>query len=74
MVPVHSFIQIRGKHYLDASHAGTKKISSTDPLYEVIHLTVRRTNAGEMLNVNDVQDLPECVVANNVKGMVNRKG
>ena len=52
----------------------TKKISSTDPLYEVIHLTVRRTNAGEMLNVNDVQDLPECVVSEQCKGNGESKG
>eukprot|EP00944_MAST-04C_sp_MAST-4C-sp1_P000011 g11.t1 len=73
--PCTASFQIRGKHYLDASHAEyKKKISSTDPLYEVIHLTVRRTNAGEMLNVNDVQDLPECVVSEQCKGNGESKG
>ena len=45
----------------------TKKRSSTDPLYDVMHLTVRRTKAGEVLNVDDIQDLPECVLSEQCK-------
>ena len=73
--PSTASFQVRGKYYLDASHAEyKKKISSMDPLYEAMHVTVRRTEAGEMLNVNDIQDLPDCVLNEQRKGEGDSKG
>jgi len=61
--PSDEIFQIRGKHYLDKQHVDYKvKVSSSPSLYEPLYLTVRRTNAGETIDIHNIEGLPESVI------------